>query len=75
MKPPAFESESTEQGEQALVPGVRPIKQRDRLRALAAAPLLPKRAQKPCNAGLFDEEARNQLDLLIHALPAARDKA
>jgi hypothetical protein len=28
------------------------------------APLRPQRPQKPCTIGLFDEDARNQLDLL-----------
>ena len=70
MKPCAFETERTNQGEQALVPGVKPIRERDRLQVLMEAPLAPKRAQRPCNVGLFDEDARNQLDLLIHVLPA-----
>ena len=58
-----FQSESTDQGEQTLVPGVTPISQRDRLQELADAPLQPRCSQKPCNVGLFDEDARNQLDL------------
>ena len=63
MTRPPFETEATEQGEQSLVPGVAPLRQRDRLRALMDAPLLPRRAQKPCNVGLFDEDARRQQEL------------
>jgi len=60
-------TERTDQGEQHLIDGMKPIRQVDRLRALVEAPMLPRRAQKPCNIGLFDDDARNQLDLFIHA--------
>lgn len=56
-------SEPTPEGEQTLVPGVRPISQRERIEARMAAPLAPRVPQKPLNVGLFDEDARNQLDL------------
>lgn len=56
-------SEPTEQGEQTLVPGVAPITIRKRLALLHAAPLAPRRPQRPMNIGLFDEDARNQLYL------------
>ena len=56
-------SEPTEQGEQTIVPGVAPITLRQRLALLFAAPLAPRRPQRPMNIGLFDEDARNQLDL------------
>ena len=56
-------SEPTEQGEQTLVPGIAPITVRQRLAALFAAPLAPRKPQQPMNIGLFDEDARNQLDL------------
>jgi hypothetical protein len=56
-------SETTEQGEQVLVPGVTPITFRQRLTALFAAPLASSKPQRPMNIGLFDEDARNQLDL------------
>lgn len=56
-------SEPTDQGEQVLVPGVPPISLRQRLAALFAAPLGPRKPQRPMNIGLFDEDARNQLDL------------
>lgn len=55
--------ETTEQGEQTLVPGVAPITLRQRLAALFAAPLTSRKPQRPMNIGLFDEDARNQLDL------------
>jgi hypothetical protein len=58
-----FETEPTSIGEQLLVPGVRPVSLRARLQALAAAPLMSMKLQKPCDLGLFDEVARNQLDL------------
>jgi hypothetical protein len=56
-------TETTEQGEQVLVPGVAPVTLRARLERLLGAPLRPARPQKPLNIGLFDEDARNQLDL------------
>ncbi|MGH8608839.1 MAG: hypothetical protein ACREX9_15940 [Gammaproteobacteria bacterium] len=66
MREAPFESETTPVGEQALVPGVKPLTQRERLQAVMRGPLLPKRPQKPCNLGLFDTDARNQLDLFIN---------
>jgi len=63
-----FETETTPEGAQTLVPGVRPVTLRERLEARMAAPMAPKRnpnaRQKPLDIGLFDEAARNQLDLL-----------
>jgi hypothetical protein len=59
----AFAVEVTAIGPQSLVPGVVPITPRDRLDARAAAPLLPVKPQRPCDLGLFDMNARNQLDL------------
>ncbi|MEZ5831651.1 MAG: hypothetical protein R3D05_10765 [Dongiaceae bacterium] len=56
-------TEATDQGEQVLVPGVAPVTLRARLERLLAAPLRPAKPQKPLNIGLFDEDARNQLDL------------
>ncbi len=58
-----FASELTPEGEQILVPGVTPIGLRDRLAVLMAAPLIPRKPQKPLDIGLFDETARNQLSL------------
>ena len=50
-------------GVQTLIPGVRPVSLRERLTLQASAPLIPKKSQKPLNIGLFDEGARNQLNL------------
>jgi hypothetical protein len=64
MRPPiATETEWSECGEQMLVPGVRPVSLRERLTLQTSAPLIPRKAQKPLNIGLFDEDARNQLNL------------
>lgn len=60
---PGFAVEPTAIGPQALVPGVTPITPRDRLAWRAAAPLEPKKPQRACDHGLFDLNARNQLDL------------
>ena len=59
-------TEPTACGEQHLLPGVQPLSLRDRLQHLAAMPLLPRRPQKRCDIGLFDEAARAQLDLFLH---------
>jgi len=68
IKRPDFPTETTPEGEQIVAPGVTPITLRDRLAVRAAQPIAPKRnlhaAQKPCDLGLFDEAARNQLDML-----------
>ena len=56
-------SEATDQGEQVLVPGVAPLTLRQRLAAVFTAPLTSSKPQRPMNVGLFDEDARNQLDL------------
>ena len=55
-------AEMTPEGEQLAVPGVNPITLRDRLMLRMAAPLELKRPQKPCDIGLFDLDARNQID-------------
>jgi len=80
MKPSRLETEATEQslppartrGEQTLVPGVRPVTVRDWLRLLADAPPTARKPQKPLNVGLFDEDARNQFDLFVHAKRAGK---
>lgn len=59
----SFDHEATPLGEQSLVPGVAPITLADRLAARAAQPLGPKKPQRPCDLGLFDTAARNQLEL------------
>ncbi|MFN0195060.1 MAG: hypothetical protein ACKVP5_24295 [Aestuariivirga sp.] len=61
--PNTFETEPTLIGEQTLIPGVRPVSIYERLMVLAAQPMRPERPQRPCDLGLFDEAARNQLDL------------
>jgi hypothetical protein len=61
--PHTLQTEATPEGEQTLIPGVRPITTRDRLDPLADAPMRPRATQKPLDIGLFDEAARNQLDL------------
>jgi hypothetical protein len=63
MSAPRPQSEPTAQGEQMLVGGIVPITARDRLAIRAAVPLSPRAPQKPCDFGLFDEAARNQLSL------------
>ncbi len=57
------ETEWSECGEQTLIPGVRPVSLRERLTLQANTPLAPTKTQKPLNIGLFDEDARNQLNL------------
>ncbi|MGX9182130.1 hypothetical protein [Mesorhizobium sp. BHbdii] len=61
--PRMLQTETTPEGEQTLIPGVRPITTRDRLALLADTPMRPRAAQKPLDIGLFDEAARNKLDL------------
>ena len=56
-------SEPTPIGEQTLVPGGVPITPRDRLAIRANAPLEPKKAQRPADHGLFDTNARNQIEM------------
>lgn len=58
-----FATEQTPQGEQNLVPGILPITQRQRIELLMSVPLMPRRSQKPLNIGLFDEDARRQMEL------------
>jgi hypothetical protein len=61
--PRAVLTEFTDQGEQVLAPGIARVSLRERLERLLAAPLRPIKPQKPLNIGLFDEDARTQLDL------------
>jgi hypothetical protein len=58
-----LESEVTPIGQQSLVPGVTPITPTDRLTLRAAAPMRSPKPQKPADHGLFDLNARDQLDL------------
>ena len=61
--PALLDAEWSSCGEQTLIPGVRPVSLRERLTLQACAPLIPKKSQKPLDIGLFDENARNQLNL------------
>ena len=56
-------SEQTPTGEQTLVHGVVPITPRDRLAIRANAPMEPRKAQRPADHGLFDTNARNQIEM------------
>ena len=58
-----FETEATAIGNQTLVPGVTPITPRDRLALRANAPMEPRKAQRPADHGLFDTNARNQIEM------------
>lgn len=60
---PAFAVEATPEGHQSLVPGVAPITLADRLAWRAAQPLAPAKPQRSCDLGLFDLNARAQLEL------------
>jgi len=68
---PGFAVEPTPIGLQSLVPGITPIGIAQRLAARAAAPLEPRKPQRPCDLGLFDLNARLQLDLFQPAQPAS----
>jgi hypothetical protein len=56
-------SEQTPIGVQMLVSGVAPITPAQRLAIRADAPLLPKKPQRAIDHGLFDLNARNQIEL------------
>ena len=58
-----FETEATAIGNQTLVPGVTPITPRDRLAIRANAPIEPRKPQRPADHGLFDTNARNQIEM------------
>ena len=58
-----FETEATAVGNQTLVPGVAPITPRDRLAMRANAPMEPRKPQRPADHGLFDTNARNQIEM------------
>ncbi|WP_162875628.1 hypothetical protein [Sphingomonas crusticola] len=71
LPPTAPACEPTEAGLQWLIGGIAPISLGDRLRLRAAAPLEPVRPQRPCDIGLFDLNARAQLDLFTKLPPGA----
>ncbi|MXP30160.1 hypothetical protein GRI58_15225 [Porphyrobacter algicida] len=58
-----LEAEDTIAGVQTLVPGMVPVTLGDRLAVLANAPMLPTRVQRAADLGLFDTNARNQLEM------------
>lgn len=61
--PVALEAEVTPIGVQTLVTGVAPISPAQRLAMLTHAPLQPRRPQRPADHGLFDVNARNQIEM------------
>lgn len=63
VAPSPYEVEVTQAGVQTLVTGVAPITPAGRLAMLANAPLLPRKAQRAADHGLFDTNARNQLEM------------
>ena len=58
-----FEAEVTSIGVQTLVSGVVPITPAQRLAMRANAPMEPRKAQRPADHGLFDTNARNQIEM------------
>jgi hypothetical protein len=60
---PALEVEVTAIGKQTLVPGVAPITPAQRLSIRANAPMEPRKPQRPADHGLFDTNARNQIEM------------
>lgn len=62
-KPPRYEAEVTAIGLQTLVTGIAPITPAERLAMLANAPLQPRKAQRSADHGLFDTNARNQIEM------------
>ncbi|WP_430414034.1 hypothetical protein [Parasphingorhabdus sp.] len=62
-RPLPLASEQTSIGEQALVSGVAPITAAERLAFRANAPMEPKKPQRPADHGLFDSNARLQIEM------------
>lgn len=58
------DSEETQAGRQTLIAGVAALSMRERLQSKANAPLEPRAAQRRCDHGLFDLNARAQTDLI-----------
>ncbi len=58
-------TETTDQGEQTLIPGVAPVTDRDRAQAGADRPLAG--GDRPADFGLFDVAGRGQTDLVQRA--------
>jgi hypothetical protein len=60
---PRYEEEVTPNGLQTLVSGVAPITPAQRLSFRANAPMEPRKPQRPADHGLFDTNARNQIEM------------
>lgn len=60
---PKLAAEITPIGVQTLVAGVAPITPAQRLAFRADAPLQPQKPQRPIDHGLFDTNARNQIEM------------
>jgi hypothetical protein len=60
---PCYEEEVTPNGLQTLVSGVAPITPAQRLSFRANAPMEPRKPQRPADHGLFDTNARNQIEM------------
>jgi hypothetical protein len=58
-----FEAEVTPIGVQSLVSGVEPITVAERLAMRANLPMEPRKPQRPTDHGLFDTNARNQIEM------------
>ena len=73
-----FETETTPEGEQTLMPGVRPVTLRERLEARMVAPMAPKSnpnaRQKALDIGLFDGEAEKKKVQWTFFPPNARNQ-
>jgi hypothetical protein len=63
LEAPNLQTEVTPIGVQTLVSGVAPITPAQRLAFRAEAPLSPKKPQRPADHGLFDTNARNQIEM------------
>jgi hypothetical protein len=59
----AADVERTPEGLQLMLGGVKPSSMKEKVDWLAAQPMQPRRQQKPCDIGLFDEESRKQFEL------------
>jgi hypothetical protein len=58
-----LEAEVTPIGVQTLVSGIAPITPAQRLAFRADAPMQPNKPQRPADHGLFDTNARNQIEM------------
>jgi hypothetical protein len=63
LEAPNLQTEVTPIGVQTLVTGVVPITPRERLAFRADAPLQPNKPQRAADHGLFDTNARNQIEM------------